>query len=151
MRDDKYMNKNNEPFFLIKENVLFDFNVIQMCKYKPINQEFLKQVYVSLNACRDRIRSENKFKTLMALAGRLKNPPIIKFTWDMTVYNVHYTYGNYSNETEEHDINMRNMTADYDEDNNNDYDANRCISETVHNRASTNMSLFQSEGIFFCY
>ena len=37
----------------------------------------------------------------------------------MTIYNVYYTYGNYSNETEEYDIGMRNMIADYNADNSN--------------------------------
>lgn len=88
MRDDKYANSNNEPFYLIKGNVIFDKDSVKMCNYKPISNEFMKKIDICLKSCRERINNERKYNNLVELAKQLSNPPNTKFKWDMKIYNI---------------------------------------------------------------
>lgn len=90
MRDNNYININQEPFQLIKDNVYFDLDVIKMCNYKPISADFIKQIYVSLTACKSRVNNTRKFKSLQDLVEKLKNPQNIRFNWNMSIYNVNH-------------------------------------------------------------
>jgi hypothetical protein len=92
MRDDKYVNLNNESFYLIKDNVVFDKDTIKMCNYKPISKEFMKKIDVCLNSCRERINNERKYNSLINLAKKLSTPSDIKFKWNLNIYNIFDVY-----------------------------------------------------------
>ena len=98
MRDRDYLNKRN-PFFLLNGTVKFDFNHLRMCNFKPLPEDFIKNVFVSLNACKSRIKNDAKFESLMNLANTLKTPEDILFNWDMGFYHIDYVYGEVSRQT----------------------------------------------------
>lgn len=121
MRDENYINPNKEPFILLKEGSLLDKAAVRMCNYKPISGQFMQQVYISLNACRNRIGSERKYNQLLQLARDLANPSTpLSFSWDLEIYGCFDDIHSYMDNEEVEDRAYRSIgfSEDYDEDNN---------------------------------
>lgn len=100
----------DQPFILLNKDFIFNISNIKMIKYSNTSDIYINQMRIHINSCATRINNNDVIDNLNLLVDELENPKEIDFNWDLSIYQQHELYEEYS-EHKENDINTSDQNS----------------------------------------